>query len=308
MVKTAQSNRSTGISIAVLSAVAFGLYPPMARLVYADGGNQTLVILVTTFARAFSLGGFCVLTGRRLFTSKSRLRLALNGGFFQAVSIFGIFSAMRYLPGAVVIVLIFTHTLMLMFFLAWKGHLKIYASTILTTLTALAGLSLVLDLWVNVRGLSVIGVLFGLMSAVATMSRLYAYQEQTKQQDPAVVGAENFLFAFLFVLPFFFLEAPILPAHPQSYVHLLLACISLVLGTFGMFYGIALLGSFRFSLVIKLEPLFTTLFGVWLAGEYLQRSQYAGIVILISSLIAFQVFDSRRGNGSADPSSSTEKP
>lgn len=283
-----------GILVSLFAAMVYGVYPPMARLVYADSGNESLVILATTFARAIFFLGFCFFSGKRIFRDSKNLSLAVIGGFFQAVSIFGIFFAMKYLPGAVVIVLVFTHTLMLMFFLAWKRELTIHRYTLFSTLSALFGLSLVLNVWGKVGNLSVFGVVLGVVAAVATMSRLYAYQSQTKDTHPAVVGAENFLFAALFVLPIVFYDFPRLPVHAVSNIFLLYACLSLGAGTFALFYGISLLGSFRFSLVIKLEPLFTTIFGVWFAGEHLFESQYAGIGILIASLLAFQLCDSRQ--------------
>jgi drug/metabolite transporter (DMT)-like permease len=59
----------------------------------------------------------------------------------------------------------------------------------------------------------------------------------------------------------------------------------------GMFYGIAYLGSYKFSMIMKLEPVFTTIFGIVLVNDVLDNVQYAGIALVLFSLIALQLFD-----------------
>ena len=115
-------NKTLGIFVTLATAVAFGAYPPATRAVYADGGNAVFILLVTTFARALALYLFCVLLHKPIFKTKKDTKIAIIGGFFQALSVLGIFSALTYLPGAVVIIIVFTHTLMLLFL--WHGGVK----------------------------------------------------------------------------------------------------------------------------------------------------------------------------------------
>jgi drug/metabolite transporter (DMT)-like permease len=58
-----------------------------------------------------------------------------------------------------------------------------------------------------------------------------------------------------------------------------------------MFFGLALIGSFRWSLFSKVEPIFTSLFAVWFIHEHLSPHQYFGIAIVIGSLITFSLFE-----------------
>lgn len=284
---------SSGIIIAILSAISFGLYPPAARAVYADGGNAAFMMIATTIARALVMYAFCLFTAKKLFMHRHEITASATGGLFQAISVFGIFGALAFVPGPVMIIIVFSHTLMLLFYMAWRGEAKLNVLTVLTTLAALLGLSFVLDLWYQDIVYDWRGMALAFMAAVATVTRVYVFGKQTKIKNPAVVGAENFIFAALFILPVAFFSWPQLPETFTGYFYTLLACLSLAGGTFGMFYGIAKLGAFKFSLFLKLEPVFTTLFSIVLLGELLTLPQYMGMALVMGSLIAYQVLEKK---------------
>lgn len=287
-------NKPLGILIAVACAVVFGLWPSCVRAAYADGANPAFAILVTTVARASSLWFFCLFTHKPVFATRQDSGLALRGGFFQAVGMMSAIAAMSYVPGPVAITITFSHTIMLLFFLAWKGETKLDAATIITTAVALAGLTFVLNLWSTTGRLSPVGIALSFASALATMSRLYVFGHMTKTRNPAVVGAETFLVAMAFVLLTILFTAPQAPGSLAGWGWAVLGSLSLSAGTFGMFYSIALIGSFQFSLLLKMEPVFTALFALLLIGEKLNPGQYAGIAAVIGSLGAYQVMDYRR--------------
>ena len=287
-------NKTLGIFVTLATAVAFGAYPPAVRAVYADGGNAVFILLVTTFARALALYLFCVLLHKPIFKTKEDTKIAIIGGFFQAISVLGIFSALIYLPGPVVIIIVFTHTLMLLFFMAWRREIKITLHILAITLAALGGLSLVLNIWHQEQHLSYVGMSLAFMSAIATTFRVYIYGHLTKTRNPAIVGAEVFLIAAVFTVFSMFFEMPQPPASFEGYGWLSLGCLSLILGTFGMFYGLSLIGSFNFSLLMKLEPVFTAIFSIILINEFLIWHQYAGMLVVITSLIIYQYMDYRK--------------
>jgi len=287
-------NKFAGIAIAIATAIIFGAYPAASRAVYADGGNAVFIVIVTTIARALALYLFCVLLHKPLFKTKEDIKLSIAGGFFQTLSVLGIFSALVYLPGAVVIIIVFTQTLMLLFFMAWRREIKITVHTLATTLVALGGLSLVLNVWHQEQHLSYLGMGLAFMAAVATVIRIYIYGRLTKMRNPAIVGTEVFLFAAVFSLFLLFFEMPQAPESFAGYGWVALGCLSLILGTFGMFYGISILGSFNFSLLSKLEPIFTAIFSIVLINEFLTLSQYAGMIVVVISLIVYQYIDYKK--------------
>ncbi|MDD2325298.1 MAG: DMT family transporter [Alphaproteobacteria bacterium] len=287
-------NDKIGILVSLVTCAIFGLYPPASRGAYADGANVTFVLWLTTFFRTALLFIFCWYTNKSLFQTKQDRKLALTGGFCQAISVIGIISALAFTPGPIVMIIVFTHTLMLLFFMAWKKEIILDRATVMLTLLALIGLGLVLDFW-NVQGRSNwIGFVLAFMAALATLSRLYVYGNQMKTRSPAAVGAESFLVASFLVLFIAFWQMPVMPASLAGWGWACLCALSLGTATFGMFYGIALLGSFRWSFFAKVEPVFTAIFSALLLNEYLKFYQYMGIVLVLGSLGLYQFLEHRK--------------
>jgi drug/metabolite transporter (DMT)-like permease len=228
-----------GILITLLTSLTYGIYPAAAHAVYEHGGDAVFMILATTFARAFGTSFFCLLKRKPLFPTKQSISLGAFGGFTQAASILGIFTAMTYLPGAIVIIIIFTSTLMILLLSAWRGEMKLDALTLAATLIALGGLSLVLNVWQIEHHYPLLGMTFAFIGALAVAARLFTYGQQMKIRHPVVIGAENFLFALAFVLPILIFKKPVFPTHIEGYFWATLCCLALIGGTFGMLHGVA---------------------------------------------------------------------
>ncbi len=288
-----------GLLISITAAIAFGLYPAAAKAAYRSGANFSFVIILTTFARALALLIFCGLTNKTVFPPAQMRKPALIGGFWQSVSVFGIIGSLAYVPAPVTIIIMFTHTVMLLFYMAYKGEQLLDRFVILTTLAALLGVSLVVDLWDNSNNLNFIGLALALLAAIATTIRLYVFGKEVLTQNPAVVGAQVFSVAAVCSLALCLIDLPIPPQDSQGFIWLLACCASLIIGTFGMFYGIALLGSFQWSLMAKLEPVFTALFAFLILGETLKLPQYLGMLLVLFSLVTYQYISQRRKASSA---------
>lgn len=280
--------------IPIAAAVAFGLYPATSQLAYQEGANAIFVILVTTFFRAGALVCFCALSGKPLLERGVNWRPFLMGGFLQAASIFGIIGSLVYIPGPVTITLVFTHTTMLLLFMAARGEVRLDRVVVRTTLVALFGVSLVVDVFGNLNNLKWVGIGLAVVAAVVTMGRLYVFGQELKSIDPAVVGARMFSIALLFLLALLLFDGPVPPHSGLGYLAVALSSLSLVLGTFGMFYGIALVGAFQFSLLLKLEPVFTALFSWFVLSEVLNLSQYLGMLLVVASLIVNSYHEAKK--------------
>lgn len=279
--------------MAVCAAASFGLYPSAAKLAYADGANQSFLIITTTFARAGALLLAALLEKRTLLEIYKKSGEAIWSGFLQAVSIFGIIASLLYIPGPVMITIIFTHTIMLLFLMAYKGEIRLTWLALGSTLAALVGIGLVVKVHSHFAGVHKGGLLLAFIGAIATTSRFYSFGNQVKETAPSVVGARSFAYAALFTLLLAFIQTPAAPQSPTGLYWVGACCLSLSLGSVVTFYAMSLIGSFRLSLTMKLEPIFTSMYAILLMHEILDPLQYFGIGLVVSSLLVFQYFDSR---------------
>lgn len=282
-------NDKIGIFVAIIAALVFGFYPAASRAAYVDGANAIFVLLFTTIGRALLLSGFCLATGKRLFASRVHTRQSAVGGFWQAVSATGILTALVWLQGPVVLTILYTATLMLLFFMVWKGEMQLRPYILVTTCVIFGGMTYALDVWSVDPAINWVGVGLAFLAAFAAMNRMYVYGHQMKTRNPAIVGAESFIVASFLVLPLALWQAPVVPHSLAGWGWTLLSAASLGFGSLAMFYGIALLGAFKWSLFIKIEPVFTSIFSVLFLGEYMKLSQYFGVAVVIGGLVAYQI-------------------
>jgi len=283
-----------GLIVTIASAAVYGLYPPTIQYALRDGANSSFTIILSSFFRALTLLAFCIFQGHKVFPKKSEIMTYVRGGFLQAISVFGILGSLAFIPGPISIIIMFTHTLLLLLFLAFTGEQKLNKFSVLSTLSALLGVSFVVNAWEGSSTLDIRGIALATMAAVATASRLYVFGKQVQNTNPAIVGARIFLITFLFSVLLLFIETPIPPSSLQGLSWFGLACASLTLGAFGMFYGISLLGSFRFALLLKLEPVFTAVSSFLILKEMLLPIQYIGMGLVIVSLLSYQVGEGKR--------------
>lgn len=281
-----------GVSICLLSAVIFGLYPPASRGAYQEGANITFIVLVTTLSRLIGLYALASFKRKKVFHNWGECKTSVYAGIFQALSIVGILGGAFFMPGAVVIIIMFSYSLMLLFFSAWKKEIKLNFANITSTIAALVGLGLVLNVGEYGIAYPLTGIALAALAAVATFARTYIFGQQSKnKRHPLVTGTETFAVASVVLLLLLFWKSPELPQTNLGGLMTLTAAISLTLGSFGMFYGISYLGPYKFSMIMKLEPVFTTLFGIILVGDVLAVSQYMGIAVVLMSLVSLQLFD-----------------
>ncbi|MEM6812385.1 MAG: DMT family transporter [Pseudomonadota bacterium] len=283
-----------GILATISAAIIFGVYPPAAKAAYQEGANIIFIVLITTICRMAALNIAVLIKRHKIFKRKEDYKFTVLAGVCQALSVIGIFGASYYLPGAVVIIIMFTYSLMLLAFSAFKNEIKLNVVNIGTTIFALIGLGLVLKVYEYSNIQNIIGISLAFMAALTTFARTYIYGQQGRKRNPLTVGAESFIVASLCVLLLMFWEMPEIPSSQFGITMTALCVAASVLGTFGMFYGVAMLGPYHFSMLMKLEPVFTTIFGILLIGDLLSLSQYFGIAVVLISLISLQLFDRQK--------------
>lgn len=289
-----KQNVKWGILVAILASAIFGAYPAASRAAYADGANAVFLLWVTTFFRAILLVFSCLVSGKSIFNSKDNIKNAFKSGFFQALFLIGIMTSLIFISGPLLLIIVSMNTVLLYFFLVLKKKRGIHSYIIIAMVSAVFGLSLVLNLWEEQSNITWVGVALAFVATIATASRFYIFEDLMKKRNPMVVGAESFVVASVLVLPLIFLDVPTMPSTLSGFGWVALSALSLSVGIFGTFYGVAMIGAFRWSLFAHTQLIFTAIFSVWFMGEVLNISQYIGMGIVIASLITYQVISHRK--------------
>jgi len=281
-------NKKLGVFIALATSALFGLGPPLSRAAYNDGANFVLVALVTMFCRGFFLVCYCKYRGLKLFASRTTLKTTVSGAFFHALGMAALFGALVYLKGPLALMILYIFPLGLLFFLVWRGEARLSPLIVALVLMALAGLSLVLQVWEKHGDMHWGGVALAFLAAFGVAARMYIHGKQLEYRIPSVVGAENFIVAFSFTLLLVVWKAPILPTTTDGFMWVGLCGLAMGIGSLWAFYGMALTGSFTWSLLGKVEPVYAALFGALFFGEYLTMEQYIGMAVVLGSLALYQ--------------------
>lgn len=289
-----QKNHLAGILIVVAGAILYGLYPPISRALYNDGANFIFVVLGLNLFRLTALLIASKPYWRYLWPSKGQRGIVLLGGLCQATSVLCIILSLKFISGPVMIIIIMTHSLMLLFYTNLTGERALDFNSLATSITALIGLTLVLNLWTAEQTTNLTGILLACIAAVAVAIRQQAFSQQSNSKHPSLIGAQTYIITATVLIIIACFYPPTLPHNPISYAWLGLGGITMSIATLCTFYAIAHLGAFTLSMIGKVEPIFTALFSVLLINEVLETSQYIGILVVIASLLVFQKFDHKK--------------
>lgn len=299
------ASKSAGFVFVLLTCALLALNPPCSRGAMADGANAVFLTVSSLFFRAVLMTVFCLHRGERPFARRGGRKLVVLGGLLQAVTGLSLYLALTSLPGPIVWIILYTFPLILLMFQVWRREMRFSTETLVLTLSALAGLSLVLDVWhATLTDWAAVGL--SAVAAVATAARTYIYGHLVTTKSPALVGAENFIAAFVFALAFLVWQRPVLPQSLAGYGWISLVYLGSVLGSFGIFYGIRLVGTFSWGLLAKMEPVFVALFSALLLGEVLSFTQYLGIATVMASLVFYQLRSEARPPSQAEPELAVE--
>jgi drug/metabolite transporter (DMT)-like permease len=218
---------------------------------------------------------------------------ALGAGSLQALTIVAIMCSLRDLPGPVMCTILFTHTLMLLGILYLRREATPSWLAIGSSVVALIGIALVVDVVHNLAGSGGLGVLWAVVAAVCSANRLYMYGKQVERAVAEVVGARAFLVASACMPLVALWDTPKIPYNAMGCVGVALASFSLASGTVLFFIALKKIGSFRSSLMLKSEPIFNAATSWLILGERLSITQYLGIALVMGSLLAYQYVDAR---------------
>lgn len=270
-----------------LLAISWGTIPLIIRT--SDVSSLSLVG-IRTFLGTIFLFLFVVTRGG---IKKELVRSGFILGPLLAVHWSTMFRSIELNTVAVGIGLVFSYPIFIILFEILRGQ-KVRRHQVLIILTGFLGLFLLLDLSTIS---SVVGVFYGIISAV-TLAILIIYgSEKSKEFGGLNVAFIQVLFAAVCLSPFTFTGFSWMVDNLA--VSLFLGFFLTGVGLATYWYVVKIITPLSVGTITYLEPVTGVVIGALILNENLQNVQYAGFLLVISAGVVQVYLDSKYTSGSS---------
>ncbi len=286
------SQQHLGALLVLSSAAGFSTLAIFIKLAYGAGAN-TLTILTLRFVLAslclWPLLRFLKISPR--IPIKTAIKLCLMGALGYGTMSLAFAASLQYLPASLSEMLLFTYPIIVsvLSFLIDDEEFSWQKGASL----AICLLGLFFILGVSFTGLSQLGILLGLSSAIVYSCYILIGNRVLKNVHALVAttyvsSAAGFAFAaYSIITGELMLET--LPLH--GWLALAgTAVFGTVLGILGFFAGIIKIGAANASIISTAEPVLTVLLSVLILGEALTLLQSLGGLLVIGSILLLQLY------------------
>jgi len=270
-----------------LLAISWGTIPLIIRT--SDVSSLSLVG-IRTFLGTIFLFIFVVTRGG---IKKELVRSGFILGPLLAVHWSTMFKSIELNTVAVGIGLVFSYPIFIILFEILRGQ-KVRRHQVLIILTGFLGLFLLLDLSTIS---SMVGVFYGIISAV-TLAILIIYgSEKSKEFGGLNVAFIQVLFAAVCLSPFTFTGFSWMVDNLAVSIFLGFFLTGVGLATY--WYVVKIITPLSIGTITYLEPVTGVIIGALILNENLQNVQYAGFLLVISAGVVQVYLDSKYTSGSS---------
>ena len=295
----------TGIAMVVAAAVALGLFPSGARIAY-EGGGTPETVSVLRHVMTFVFVGLLLGAGRRgAANGRQALALALAPprrawpgtlllGLVLAVFAWAYFTAIRYVPVSLAVLLLYTYPAQVVLMTAVFGMERLTRARGLALGLAFAGVALAVG--ASPAAADWRGVGFGLLAGfgLALMTVLGSHMMARGQDGRALIFHMAVVAAVLTAIAVAAGPGFGWPQGATAWGGLLFAGAAAGLGLMLYFLALPLIGPVRASLWANLEPVFGTLGAILILGERPGPERFAGIALVLCAIGLLLAAERRR--------------
>ncbi len=285
--------RDRGILLTLISTIGFSTYPILGKYVFSGGAN-----LATTLFVRFTLAAlvFWIIAYRLEGTPKLNARLWITLILLGAIgyaSMSGLYlTASKFISTSLAALIFYTYPMIVAILSVVTKQESFSKSKITGLLISSTGLILVLGL--NLKGVSIIGILLALAASITYSIYILTSNYVLKEISPlfcaAVISSSAAASYGLFGATMGFTWH--LPSTTWfGILGIALFCSILAMLTF--FYGVKVIGPTSASVISSLEPIMTIAFAALLFGERLTLLQSLGGILVVLGGMA-TVFNSEQ--------------
>lgn len=279
-----------GLFFVLGSALCFSTMGTIVKDAFLQGGSAPGVMAVRVLGATVI---WAVILRRRLFSiewgSAAVRNLAIGGVAGLAIGSLAEFAAYRFLPVALVVVILFMAPVWVAVGQWAFANRPVGAAGLLGL--ALLGVGLVLLTEATAGELSVVGVLLALFASVGIAVMFTLGDDAIPVVGPILSAAVVAFASTVIVVPVAITNGTFfdsIGSAPILIRGLLLSLVATVVSMTLLFNGIQRLGGFAASVVSATEPVFAALLAWIFLGEVLSVPQMSGVLLVISGTVVVQ--------------------
>ena len=278
-----------GGCLALVSAMSFSLNLVLAGMSYQYGANVHALNLCRALLFLACLGSVILVSGRTI-TLPTRARLScLLLGVLLCAEMYAILLAIRTIPVALAVLLFYTYPILIAC-VSWARGVETFRLGSLFLLTV-AFIGLVVVLADGPIVLDFAGTIYALAAAGIMAAMLITSESSLKNHDNFVVLLHAVATVSLLIGFFSISLVPLQwPSGPTGWTVFWASSGCYVIATFTLFKAVALAGPLRTAIIDNTSPVWAALFGFLLLEQFLSTHQVAGVLVVVSAVIALQLF------------------
>jgi len=274
-----------GSTYGILSAVGFGTVPILALFAY-DGGINVFTLLFLRFTLAsILLFLYIFLTKRKVILNKKQiLNIFIMGGIFYSVFSFCYFSAIKYIPASLAVLIFYTYPFITAGLSAFFLNMKLTKKVVGAIIVSFIGLIFVLG---KTSGeIVLIGILFAFGAAVF-YSVYTLFGDHILKDIPLLTTiAMVCLFA-----AFSFLTVGLISNNVQfsftadTWLPVTGIAVVSMLGFLAFFQGIKMTNPTSISVLSMIEPVVTIVLSIIFFNDILNFYQIIGAILVLGGSV-----------------------
>ncbi|RVD73478.1 MAG: hypothetical protein E5V62_11685 [Mesorhizobium sp.] len=303
--------QSIGTAMVILSSVAIAVVPSFARLAYDGGSNVMSVITLRCLLTVGMTWILMVSLGQTLWIVRKSLIVSCVAGVSYAVMLFGFLGAVKYIPVNMVILIYFSHPLLVGVAAALLGDGAMNMRMMMAFTAAFAGLGLAIGF--SFSALNATGLCLAALGAVTCVFVIVGSARAMRQAGGLAVAFYMMVSATLtLALLFPFMSVFALPQTVAGWVGFAGVAIGSTIGTLAFLCAFPIVGSVRATMISNVEPLLGIVFAVLFLGETISAMQMSGIAMVLAAVISTGPIgtkpDGTDGDKSVDRGSDRQSP
>ena len=274
-----------GSTYGVLSAVGFGTVPILALFAY-DGGINVFTLLFLRFTLAsILLFLYIFLTNKKIILNKKQLlNIFVMGGILYSVFSFCYFSAIRYIPASLAVLIFYTYPFITAGISSFFLNMKLTKKVIGAIIVSFIGLTFVLG---KTSGdIVLVGLLFAFGAAVFYSVYTLFGDHILKDVPLLTTIAMVCLFAAISFLTVGLISNNVQFAFTSNtWLPVIGIAVVSMLGFLAFFQGIKMTSPTSISVLSMMEPIVTIILSIIFFNDILNLYQIIGAILVLGGSV-----------------------